>query len=82
MTKLRRAAIVAPIRTPVGKFGGALSSLNAGELGGIILKALVERTKIDPPHASGIGHGWPLACRLKCPATRSTVVAVPGFRRL
>ena len=45
---LRRAAIVAPIRTPVGKFGGALSSLTAGQLGATILKALIERTKIDP----------------------------------
>ena len=45
---LRRAAIVAPIRTPVGKFGGALSPLTAGELGAVILKALIERTKIDP----------------------------------
>ena len=33
---LRRAAIVAPIRTPVGKFGGALASVTAGELGGVI----------------------------------------------
>ncbi|MFC0590066.1 acetyl-CoA C-acetyltransferase [Novosphingobium aquiterrae] len=48
MTQLRRAAIVAPIRTPVGKFGGTLSSLTAGQLGAVILKALVERTKIDP----------------------------------
>lgn len=45
---IRRAAIVAPIRTAVGKFGGSLASLNAGELGAIILKALMERTKIDP----------------------------------
>ena len=45
---LRRAAIVAPIRTAVGKFGGALSSMTAGELGAVILKALVERTRIDP----------------------------------
>ncbi|HCF24215.1 MULTISPECIES: acetyl-CoA C-acetyltransferase [unclassified Novosphingobium] len=48
MTQLRRAAIVAPIRTAVGKFGGALSSLTAGQLGATILKALMERTKIDP----------------------------------
>ena len=45
---LRRAAIVAPIRTPVGKFGGALSSLTAGQLGATILKALIDRTNIDP----------------------------------
>lgn len=60
---LRRAAIVAPIRTPVGKFGGALSGLTAGQLGAVILKALVERTKIDPARvddvvfAQGYGSG-------------------------
>ena len=51
---LRRAAIVAPIRTAVGKFGGALSSLTAGELGAVILKALVERTKIDPSRVDDV----------------------------
>lgn len=60
---LRRAAIVAPIRTAVGKFGGALSSMTAGELGAVILKALIERTKIDPSRvddvifAQGYGNG-------------------------
>ena len=51
---LRRAAIVAPIRTPVGKFGGALASVTAGELGGVILKALIERTKIDPARVDDV----------------------------
>ena len=51
---LRRAAIVAPIRTPVGKFGGALASVTAGELGGVILKALMERTRIDPARVDDV----------------------------
>ena len=60
---MRRAAIVAPIRTAVGKFGGALSSMTAGELGAVTLKALIERTKIDPSRvddvifAQGYGNG-------------------------
>jgi acetyl-CoA C-acetyltransferase len=53
-TGLRRAAIVAPIRTAVGKFGGGLSSLTAGELGAVILKALMERTKIDPSRVDDV----------------------------
>ena len=63
MTQLRRAAIVAPIRTAVGKFGGSLSALTAGQLGATILKALMERTKIDPSRvddvifAQGYGNG-------------------------
>lgn len=51
---LRRAAIVAPIRTAVGKFGGALSSMSAGALGAVILKALIERTKIDPARVDDV----------------------------
>ncbi|WP_225206143.1 acetyl-CoA C-acetyltransferase [Novosphingobium huizhouense] len=60
---LRRVAVVAPIRTAVGKFGGSLASMNAGQLGAVILKALIERTKIDPARvddvifAQGYGSG-------------------------
>ena len=45
---MKRAAIVSPIRTAVGKFQGSLASLTAAELGAIVLKDLVARTKIDP----------------------------------
>ena len=60
---MRRAAIVSPIRTAVGKFQGALASIPAGELGAVVLKALVERTGIDPAvvddviFAQGYGNG-------------------------
>ena len=60
---MRRAAIVAPIRTAVGKFMGSLSSITAGDLGAVVLKALVERTGIDPERiddvvfAQGYGNG-------------------------
>jgi acetyl-CoA C-acetyltransferase len=45
---MRRAAIVSPIRTPVGKYLGALAEVSAGELAALILRALVERTGLDP----------------------------------
>lgn len=51
---LRRAAIVAPMRTAVGKFGGSLSSMTAGDLGAVILKSLIERTKIDPARVDDV----------------------------
>lgn len=44
---MRRAAIVSPIRTAVGKFMGSLSSMGAGELGAVAIRALMERTGID-----------------------------------
>ncbi|MBX3521619.1 MAG: acetyl-CoA C-acetyltransferase [Xanthobacteraceae bacterium] len=45
---MKRAAIVGPIRTPVGTFGGSLKSLPAEELATIVIKELIDRTKIDP----------------------------------
>ena len=44
---MRRAAIVSPLRTPVGKFLGALADVPAVELGATVLRALLERTKLD-----------------------------------
>ena len=51
---MRRAAIVAPIRTAVGKYLGALSDFSAGDLGGIVLKALIERTGLDPARVDDV----------------------------
>jgi acetyl-CoA C-acetyltransferase len=45
---MTRAAIVAPLRTPVGAFGGALRPLPAASLATIALKAVVQRSGIDP----------------------------------
>ncbi len=44
MTELREAVICSPLRTPVGRFGGALAPLNALDLATRILTALLERT--------------------------------------
>src|SRR6202023_949566 len=42
------AYIVDAIRTPVGKRGGGLSAVHPADLGAFILKAIVERSGIDP----------------------------------
>ena len=83
---LRRAAIVAPIRTAVGKFGGALSSMTAGELGAVILKALVERTKIDPARvddvvfSQGYGNGEAPAIGRWSWLAAGLPLEVPGYQ--
>ena len=45
---LRRAAIVAPVRTPVGTFGGSLRAVPVEDLAATAVKAVIERTGIDP----------------------------------
>jgi acetyl-CoA C-acetyltransferase len=44
----RRAAIVAPVRTPVGTFGGSLRTIAAEDLAATVIKAVVSRSGIDP----------------------------------
>ena len=83
---LRRAAIVAPIRTAVGKFGGSLSSMTAGDLGAVILKALVERTGIDPARvddvvfAQGYGSGEAPAIGHWSWLAAGLPIEVPGYQ--
>ncbi len=83
---LRRAAIVSPIRTAVGKFQGALSSISAGDLGAVVLKELVKRTKIDPEkiddviYAQGYGNGE-APCIARWSALAADLpITVPGYQ--
>ena len=83
---MRRAAIVSPIRTGVGKFQGALATVTAGDLGAVVLRALVERTKIDPQRidevvfAQGYGNGE-APCIARWSALAADLpISVPGYQ--
>jgi len=83
---MKRAAIVSPIRTAVGKFQGALSSMTAGELGAVVLRELVARTKINPERiddvifAQGYGSGEaPCIARWSALAA-GLPISVPGYQ--
>ncbi|REK19268.1 MAG: acetyl-CoA C-acetyltransferase [Actinobacteria bacterium] len=45
---MSNSVITGIARTPIGKYGGALSSLRAVELGGVAIKAAVEQSAIGP----------------------------------
>lgn len=45
---IRRAAIVAPLRTGIGAFGGGLRGVPVEELGATVARAVLARTGIDP----------------------------------
>ncbi len=45
---MRRAAIVAPVRTPVAKFLGSLQNVPVEELAAAVVNAAIERAKLDP----------------------------------
>ena len=45
---MRRAAIINPVRTPVGAFGGVLRPVPVETLGRIVAKETVKRSGLDP----------------------------------
>lgn len=45
--RTRQAVIVHALRTPIGKYGGALRDVRPDDLGALVIKALIEKTGID-----------------------------------
>jgi len=49
--------VISGVRTPVGKFGGALSSLSARELGIVVTKEVMRRARIQPEQVDEVIFG-------------------------
>src|SRR5437764_8979125 len=49
--------LIAALRTPIGKFGGALASMTAPQLGVASVKATIERSGIDPANIDEVIFG-------------------------
>src|SRR5512135_2332513 len=45
---LREAWIIEAVRTPVGRYGGALATVRPDDLGALVVRAIVDRSGIDP----------------------------------
>ncbi len=58
---MRDTVICSPLRTPVGRYGGALRTVPAQELAAIVIRAVVDRTGIDPETIDDVvlGTGYP-----------------------
>ena len=51
---MRRAAIVAPVRTAVGAFGGALRSVGVEHLGAAVIQTVLQRSGLDPAQVEDV----------------------------
>jgi acetyl-CoA C-acetyltransferase len=86
MSTVRRAAIVAPLRTPVGTFGGSLRAVPVEELAATVIKALLARTGIDPDRIDDVAFAQSYAsgetpCVGRWAGLQAGLpVAVPGFQ--
>jgi acetyl-CoA acyltransferase len=50
----REAWIVGAVRTPIGRHGGALSSVRPDDLGAVVIEALMERTGLPPEEVEDV----------------------------
>ena len=68
--------IISAVRTPIGSFGGSLSSLSASQLGASAIKAAVERAGIDPGQVQEVFMGNVLTANVgQAPATQAAKFA-------
>jgi len=44
----RRAAVICALRTPIGRYGGSLSSIRPDDLAAHVIRAVIDQSKIDP----------------------------------
>ena len=58
---MRRVAIVSPVRTAVGNFGGTLRDVSAAELASTVIREALDRSGVDPARVDDVilGHGYP-----------------------
>ncbi len=58
---MREVAIVSPVRTAVGSFGGSLRDVSAADLGSIVIKETLGRGGVDAAQVDDVilGHGYP-----------------------
>lgn len=73
---MKEVYIISAVRTPIGSFGGSLSTLTASQLGASAIKAAVERAGIDATQVQEVYMGNVLSANLgQAPATQATKFA-------
>ena len=77
---MKEVYIVSAVRTPIGSFGGGLSSLTAVKLGAFAVKGALEKIKLDPVHVQEVFFGNVISSGLaQAPATQVAVGAGLGY---
>lgn len=73
---MKEVVIVSAVRTPIGSFGGALSSISATQLGAIAIKEAVKRAGIKPEQVQEVFMGNVLQANVgQAPATQASIYA-------
>jgi acetyl-CoA C-acetyltransferase len=71
---MMEVVIVSAVRTPIGSFGGSLSSLTATELGSAAIKGAIEKAGIDPKLIDEVFMGNVISANLGQAPTRQAAI--------
>lgn len=73
---MKEVVIVSAVRTPMGSFGGKLSSISATKLGAIAIKGAIEKSGINPDLVNEVFMGNVLQANLgQAPARQAAIFA-------
>ena len=73
---MREVVIVSAVRTPIGSFMGALSSIPAPKLGAVVIKEALRRANVKPEDVSEVIMGCVLPANLgQAPARQASIFA-------
>jgi len=73
---MKEVVIISAVRTPIGSYLGALSSLTAPQLGAIVIKEVVKRANIKPEDVSEVIMGCVLPAGIgQAPARQASIYA-------
>lgn len=77
---MKEVYIVSAVRTPLGSFGGKLSSLTAVELGSIAIKGALQKAGVDPSEVQEVMMGNVISANLgQAPARQAAIGAGLGY---
>lgn len=77
---MKEVFIVSAVRTPLGSFGGKLSSLTAVELGSIAIKGALQKAGVDPSEVEEVLMGNVISANLgQAPARQAAIGAGLGY---
>ena len=73
---MKEVVIVSAVRTPMGSFGGSLSSVSATQLGSVAIKSAIEKVNINPKEIDEVYMGNVLQANLgQAPARQAALSA-------
>src|SRR4051794_2300483 len=81
---MKEVVIVSATRTPIGSFGGSLSSMTATQLGALAIKSAIDKISLDPKEIQEVFMGNVLSAGVgQAPVTQASKFAgvpdtVPG----